>query len=320
MTPKVGILFINIGTPQSPTKEAVREYLAEFLSDPYLIDYPRWLWMPILNRIILKSRPARSAALYASIWEETGSPLMRFTTSIADKVQRVNPDWQTAVGMRYGSPSIRDGLQALADGGVEHLIIFPLFPQSSSTTSLTAIDEAQRQLTAGFSFEQITVIEEYHDHPAYIQSLANTIQREWTEGGQPEKLLFSFHGVPQRYITRKGEPYQDQCYTTAHLTAAELGLRPMDYIVSFQSRFGPEPWLTPYTDETLAELGDKGLDSLAVVCPGFAADCLETLEEIATEGRKEYEHAGGKGFRYIPAMNDRDEHIESLTAIIADVI
>ena len=316
----VGILFINIGTPQAPTEEEVREYLAEFLSDPYLIDYPRWLWMPILNRIILKSRPARSAALYASIWEETGSPLMRITKSIADKVQQTNPGWHTAVGMRYGSPSIRDGLQTLKDAEVNQLVIFPLFPQYSSTTSITAIEEAKRQLNTGFNFEQVKVIEEYNEHPAYIKALTDSIQREWVENGQPERLLFSFHGVPQRYVTRKGEPYQDQCYTTAHLTADRLGLQPKDYIVSFQSRFGPEPWLTPYTDETLAELGGKGLGSLAVVCPGFAADCLETLEEIAVEGQKEYEHAGGKGFRYISALNDSELHIQTLTNIITEIV
>jgi ferrochelatase len=317
---QVGILFINIGTPQAPTEEAVREYLAEFLSDPYLIDYPRWLWMPILNRIILKSRPARSAALYASIWEETGSPLMRITNSIANKVQQANLAWHTAVGMRYGSPSIKDGLQALADAGTEHLVIFPLFPQYSSTTSITAIEEVQRQLKSGFDFGLVTTIEEYHDHPAYISALAESIRHDMAQIGQPERLLFSFHGVPRRYITRKGEPYQDQCYATAHQAAEQLGLRPKDYMVSFQSRFGPEPWLMPYTDETLVELGGKSLNSLAVVCPGFAADCLETLEEIAGEGREEYEHSGGKGFRYISALNDSEGHIARLTEIISGVI
>ena len=320
MKSTTGILLINIGTPDSPTPEAVKTYLAEFLSDPYLIDYPRWFWLPILNRIILRSRPARSAALYASIWEEDGSPLLTITQAIADKLQQANPDWHTAIGMRYGSPSIRDGLERLANAGVDHLVIFPLFPQYSSTTSLTAIEETINQIEAGIDFGEVTIIEDYHDHPAYIQALVDSIQAEWAVTGKPEKLLFSFHGVPRRYITRKGEPYQDQCCATAALAADRLDLHADEYLVSFQSRFGPEPWLTPYTDETLEELGAQRLKSLGIVCPGFAADCLETLEEIAVEGRETYEEAGGEGFRYIPALNDSSGHIQALSAVIADAL
>ena len=220
--------------------------------------------------------------------------------------------------MRYGNPSIRTGLEHLADAGVEHLVIFPLFPQYSSTTSQTAIEETIKQLDAGFDFKQVTVIEEYHDHTAYIQALVDSIQVEWAVTGKPEKLLFSFHGVPRRYITRKGEPYQDQCCATAALVADRLGLQSDQVMVSFQSRFGPEPWLTPYTDETLEQLGAHRLHSLGVVCPGFAADCLETLEEIAVEGRDTYQEAGGKGFRYIPALNDSSGHIRTLAEIIFD--
>lgn len=320
MNQETGILLLNIGTPDSPTPEAVKTYLAEFLSDPYLIDYPRWLWLPILNRIILRSRPARSAALYASIWEKDGSPLLTITQSIADKLQQANPDWHTAIGMRYGNPSIRSGLEQLSAAGVEHLVIFPLFPQYSFTTNLTAIEHTIKQLEAGLSFEQVTIIEDYHDHPAYIQALVDSIRAEWAVSGKPEKLLFSFHGVPKRYITRKGEPYQDQCCATAALAADRLGLQADEYRVSFQSRFGPEPWLTPYTDETLEELGAHRLNSLGIVCPGFAADCLETLEEIAVEGRQTYEEAGGEGFRYIPALNDSSGHIQVLSAVIDDAL
>jgi ferrochelatase len=320
MNKETGVLLLNIGTPDAPTPEAVREYLAEFLSDPYLIDFPRWFWLPILNKIILRSRPARSAALYASIWQESGSPLLTATQSIAEKIRQANPGWHIAVGMRYGCPSIREGLDQLAAAGVDHLVIFPLFPQYSSTTNLTAIEHTFKQIEAGFNFEEITVIEDYHDHPAYIRALAASIKTEWAVSGQPERLLFSFHGVPRRYVTRKGEPYQDQCCATAALVADQLSLQSDEYIVSFQSRFGPEPWLTPYTDETLEELGAHKLDRLGVVCPGFAADCLETLEEIAIQGREVYEESGGEGFRYIPALNDSELHIQALSAVIADAL
>lgn len=320
MTPKIGILIINIGTPDEPTEDALRRYLAEFLGDPYVIDYPRWLWNPILNRIILRSRPAKSARLYAKIWQPEGSPLLLTTQAIADGIARREPDFLIAVGMRYGEPSISRALEELLRRGAEHLVVLPLFPQYSSSTTGTARQAVSSELDGGLTFQSVTIIEEYHQHPAYINALEASIQQAWEETGKPEKTVFSFHGVPRRYITRKGEPYQEQCRVTADLTAARLGLEQDEYLVTFQSRFGPETWLTPYTDEALAALGAENCLSLSVLCPGFAADCLETLEEIAIEGRETYEDAGGENFEYIPALNEREVHINALIQILRDNI
>ena len=320
MNLKTGILLLNLGTPDAPTPEALRRYLAEFLGDPYVVDYPRWLWNPILNNIILRTRPARSARLYASIWEETGSPLLNISQSIALRLNKKNPDLMTTIGMRYGHPSIREALAALQQYGIEHLVIFPLFPQYTSTTSTTAIEHSKQVLQSGFKFKKVTIIQEYHDHRAYITALAASIKQSWDHTGKPEKLLFSYHSIPKRYITRKGEPYRDHCYTTSALTAQLLGLSPDDYLVAFQSKFGPEPWLSPFTDDTLVEMGKKGTPSLNVICPGFATDCLETLEEIAIEGKHQFQSAGGGDFHYIPALNDSDLHIQALSEIVMKAI
>ena len=318
MNRQLGILLINIGTPAAPTEKAVYKYLAEFLGDPYVVDYPRWLWKPILNRIILRTRPERSARLYAEIWQKEGSPLLTTTRSIAGKLARREPDFLVSVGMRYGDPSIRRGLEELRERGAQHLVVLPLFPQYSSSTTETARKEVLAQIDAGINFETVTFIESYHNHPAYIRALAASIRQVWEADGKPEKTLFSFHGVPRRYITRKKEPYQDQCRETAALTARQVGLAQPEYLITFQSRFGPEAWLTPYTEEALAALGADSCTGLSVLCPGFAADCLETLEEITIQGREVYENAGGKNFQYISALNDREEHLDALVEIIRD--
>lgn len=320
MTKQTGILLLNLGTPDAPTPEALRSYLAEFLGDPYVVDYPRWLWNPILNHIILRTRPARSAKLYASIWQEDGSPLLTITQSIAAKLNQQNPDFHIVVGMRYGQPSVQEALQELQQKDIHELIVLPLFPQYTSTTSTTAIEHVKKSLQEGFNFHRVTFIEEYHDHKAYIMALAASIRQAWQQTGKPEKLVFSFHSIPKRYVTWKGEPYQEQCYTTAALTAQQLELRPEEYQVVFQSKFGPEPWLSPFTDDTLEELGAAKTGSAHVVCPGFAADCLETLEEIAIEGKHEFQSAGGGDFHYIPALNDSDLHIQALNEIILKVL
>ncbi|MEJ2759060.1 MAG: ferrochelatase, partial [Anaerolineales bacterium] len=317
---KTGILILNLGTPDAPTEEALYRYLKEFLGDPYVVDYPRWRWGAILNWIILRVRPAKSAALYREIWGEEGSPLLVITEAIAAGLAERETDWQIEVGMRYGNPGIRQGLEALSAGGVTHLVVLPLFPQYSTSTTETAKQAVYAALESLPPFEQVTFVEDYHRHPAYISALAESISETWSETGQAEKLLFSFHGVPERYVTRKGEPYREQCLRTAVLTAGQLGLSQDDYVVSFQSRFGPEKWLTPYTDEVLAALGAQGTGSLGVVCPGFAADCLETMEEINIQGREVYEAAGGKGFHYIPALNERAGHVEALAAILRDAM
>lgn len=320
MNYKAGVLLLNLGTPDAPTSEALHRYLAEFLGDPYVVDYPHWLWRPILNGIILRTRPAKSAKLYASIWGEGGSPLLTITQAIAGKLGQHNPDLKFAVGMRYGSPSVREALAALQQAGIQELVVLSLFPQYTSSTSTTAIEHTQKALQEGFSFRKVTFIEDYHDQRAYIQALAASIRKEWEKTGQPEKLVFSFHSIPKRYVTRKGEPYQDHCYTSAALTARELGLSPDEYLVAFQSKFGPEPWLSPSTADTLTELGSAVTGSLHVICPGFAADCLETLEEIAVEGKHQFRSAGGGDFHYIPALNDSELHIQALSEIIRQAI
>ncbi len=316
---KTGLLLINLGTPAAPTEESVRDYLAEFLSDPYVVDYPAWMWQPILNRIILKRRPARSARLYAKVWQEKGSPLLFYTEALAEKMAEKRPEMAVAVGMRYAQPSIARALSALHAQGVAHLIVFPLFPQYSETTTGTALAQT-RELLYAASFQQVSYINDYHDHAAYVQAVADSIRAVWAQHGQPAKTLFSYHGIPARYVTRKGEPYLDQCHATSKLVAKNLQLAEDAYVVAFQSRFGPEKWLTPYTDETLTALGNEKCPSLQAVCPGFAADCLETLEEIAQEGKLQYAEAGGQNFHYVPALNDADAHAEALLQIVDDAV
>ena len=320
MCQRHGVLLINIGTPDAPTKQAVTVFLSEFLSDPYVVDYPRWLWKPILEKIILRTRPKKSARNYAKIWKESGSPLLYITRSIASKLEKLNPDWQVAIGMRYGNPSIKNGLHELIEEGVTQLVILPLFPQYSSTTSLTALRHTEKQIASASGFHTVTTIESYHDHPAYISALAGSIEEAWSLTGKPAKTLFSFHSVPQRYIKKKGEPYQTQCYETFRLVSEKVGLEVSETAISFQSRFGPEPWLKPYTDETLMTLGAEACKNIHVLCPGFAADCLETLEEIAIQGKNLFTQAGGEKFHYIPALNDNENHIQALSEIIIGAI
>jgi ferrochelatase len=316
-----GILLLNLGSPSAPTPEAVKPYLEEFLSDRYIVDYPRWLWIPILKGIILKTRPARSAALYGNIWTEHGSPLIYFTESIAQQLQvRLNSESERDIpvkaGMRYGSPSIADRIVELAASGVGRLIVLPLFPQYSTTTTQTGLDavyEGIYKLSTQFDLE---VVKDYHDHPAYIEAVAESIRHDWDRHGQPEKLLLSFHGVPKRYC--KFDPYVEQCKHTARLIAEALELPDMGWAYAFQSRFGPEPWVQPYTDETLKQWGSAGAKSVSVAAPGFAVDCLETLDELAREARLEFNEAGGESFRYIPALNDTPGHINLLATILRE--
>lgn len=316
MNKKIGVLLINLGSPAEPTESAVREFLAELLSDPYVVDYQRFLWKTILNGIILKTRPRKSAKLYKSIWVKDGSPIITITKSIAALISEQKPSWIVSVGMRYGEPSIHDALIKLKNSGVEHLVVLPLFPQYSLTTSKTIIKYVNRLKDSGIYFDHVTTISDYHQNTFYIHALVSTIKADWGVNGKPNKLVFSFHGVPQRYISKKMSPYQTQCQTTADMTANNLGLSKSEYIVSYQSRFGPEKWLSPNTKEILNELGKKKIDKLSIICPGFAADCLETLEEIAIKGKENYYCSGGKNYTYIPALNDQEIHIQTLIKII----
>ncbi|MDH5506125.1 MAG: ferrochelatase [Anaerolineae bacterium] len=316
---RIGLLLTNIGSPQAPTPRALRKYLKEFLSDARIIDWPRWIWLPILHTIILTFRPRRSARLYQNVWTSDGSPLLftleRQARLLTETLAAQNSqDIAVEIGMRYGSPSIAAGLRSLRKQGVGRILVLPLFPQYSSTTTASTLDAVFDELKTWWALPELRTVNSYHDHPTYINALAHSIQARWSEHGQPEKLLFSFHGVPARF-NDTGDPYLAECLRTSRLVAHQLDLPDSAWHTSFQSRFGPEPWLQPYTDATLHAWGAAGLSSVNVVCPGFSADCLETLDEIDREARESFIHAGGKEFAYIPALNDQAGHIAALAAI-----
>ena len=319
LSPAIGVLLTNIGTPAAPTPAALRPYLAEFLSDPRIVELPRWLWLPVLHGVLLNVRPARSARLYQNIWTEQGSPLLITLRQQAEGLrrelgQRLGDRLSVAIGMRYGHPSIAEGLRELRAAGARRMLIFPLFPQYSATTTATTFDAVFDELQAWRWMPELRTISHYHDHPAYVTALAQSIRERWAAHGRSKYLVFSFHGIPRRYA-EAGDPYQEECRTTARLVAGQLGLRDEEWRISFQSRFGPVEWLKPYTDDLLVELGRDGAQGAHVVCPGFSADCLETLDEIGREARHVFETAGGRGFHYIPALNDRPEHIAALVEI-----
>ncbi len=314
-----GVLLVNLGTPDAPTPEAVRRYLAEFLWDPRVVDVFRPLWWLILNGIVLRTRPAKSAALYAKVWTDEGSPLMVHSRRQREALEGVLAETMgrpvpVALGMRYGTPSLADGLAALQAGGCARAVVLPLFPQYSISTT-ASIEARLKELTATGTFPTQAVLD-YHDHPAYIAALAASVRDAWKVAGPGDRLLISFHGTPVRYRDRKGDPYFGQCRTTARLLARTLGLADDKWLMAFQSRFGREPWLQPYTDEVLREWAGSGVSKVDVICPGFPADCLETLEEIATTYREQFLAAGGSGFRYVPALNERPDHMAALAELL----
>lgn len=318
----LGVLVTNVGTPEAPEPGAVRAFLSEFLGDRRVIDYPRWLWLPLLHGLILRVRPRRSARLYRSIWTQDGSPLKIIMESIATNLEsQVTTSSEQPVvveiGMRYGQPSIAVGLEKLRAAKVDKIVIFPLYPQYSWTTTGTTFDAVFQTLQSWPRVPGLELISDYHDHPAYIHALEERIKADWGDEGPPQQLLMSFHGIPQRY-TRNGDPYPQQCEKTAWLLAESLNLPKQAWSFSYQSRFGPEAWLQPYTDETLQTYGRQGLESLHVVAPGFSVDCLETLEELQEEGREIFHTAGGGSFRYLPALNDSRLHIEALAQILQE--
>jgi ferrochelatase len=318
---KTAILLVNLGTPDAPTAPAVRRYLAEFLGDPRVVEIPRLVWLPILYGIILVTRPAKSAAKYATVWTPEGSPLKVHTERQAKLLRgllgtRGNKDIVVAWAMRYGSPSVAATLDALKQQGVTHTQVLPLYPQfaGSTTTSVyDAIDAWEKRNPDAMQFGRIS---SYPDHPGYIKALAGSINDHWMNQGRGDKLVMSFHGIPQRSVDR-GDPYANECRRTADLLAAELGLAPERWMLTFQSRFGKAAWLQPYTQPTLEQLARDGLKSVDVVCPGFTSDCLETLEEINMECREAFLHEGGKEFNYIPCVNERADWIAALAEIAA---
>ncbi len=319
---RTGILLVNLGSPDAPTTPALRRYLAEFLGDPRVVEAPRWLWWFALHGVILRIRPPRSAKSYARIWTDEGSPMdspliaisHRQTEALRAKFTGDN-NVVVELAMRYGNPSIASALAKLQQAGVEQLVVLPLYPQYSATTTASVFDEVCRVLQQQRAIPGLVFVREYYQRDAYINAVASSIEQHWRKHGRAQKLLFSFHGIPQRYVDA-GDPYAEQCKQTAEHIAARLQLQTEQWMLVFQSRFGREPWLQPYCDKTLEALPQQGVKSVDVVSPGFAADCLETLEEIDMENREIFLQAGGEQFHYIAALNDRPEHIDALYDIV----
>lgn len=315
-----GVLITNLGTPDAPTPAALRKYLAEFLSDPRVIEVPKFIWWFVLHGIILRTRPKRSAEAYEKVWTENGSPLLDISLKQANKLQKELEQKfpgtvKVELAMRYGNPSIQSGLEKLRNANANRILIFPLYPQYSAATTASTFDAIADELKTWRWIPELRMINHYHDNPDYIEALADSINKHWQTNTKPEKLLFSFHGMPQHYIDA-GDPYFCECQKTARLVAEKLQLNKDEYLVTFQSRFGPRQWLQPYTDITLKELAANGTKHVQIVCPGFSADCLETIEEIDMQNRDFFIEAGGEKFSYIPALNDDDKHIQALSKLI----
>ncbi len=318
--PATGVLLVNLGTPEAPTAKAVRPYLSQFLSDPRVIEYPRWLWQLILHGIILRVRPRRSAAAYASIWTERGSPLRVLSESLAAGMQaelarRCKGPVRVALAMRYGQPDVSSVVTRMQREGVRRLLVLPLYPQYSATSTGSVIDAVADTLKSLRWPPELRIVNDYHAMPGYLDALAASVRAHWERHGRGDRLLLSFHGIPERYHVN-GDPYYCQCRATARLLGERLGLAADDMVVSFQSRVGRERWLHPYTDVTVRELGARGVRTLDVLCPGFAVDCLETLEEVAMQNRDFFIEAGGQSLRYIPALNDATSHVTALTDLV----
>ena len=313
---KTGILLANLGTPDAPTPGAVKRYLRQFLSDKRVVDTSRLLWWPLLRGVILPIRCPRVAKLYQSVWMEEGSPLMVYSRRQQQALAARLPDTPVALGMSYGSPSLASAVDDLLAQGVEHIVVLPLYPQYSCSTVAAVWDELARILAKKRAIPGISFIRDYAEHPDYIHALAASVRASFAVHGEPDLLLLSYHGIPQRYANQ-GDDYPQRCRDTTRELVSALGLPPERVMMTFQSRFGREPWLTPYTDETLKMLGEKGTKHIQVLCPGFAADCLETLEEIAVQNREIFLEAGGKQYEYIPALNADAAHIEMMVNLTA---
>ena len=319
---KTGILLVNLGTLDAPTAQAVRIYLKEFLSDPRVVEMPRAIWWLILNGIILNTRPKKSAAKYASVWLKEGSPLRVYTEKQTTLLQgylgqRTKAPFLVDYAMRYGNPGISQVLRKFKEQSCQRILIVPMYPQYAASTTATVCDAVFSELQRMRNIPALRIIRDFHDNPGYIKALANNVNDYWMKNGRPEKLLMSFHGLP-RYTLDKGDPYHCECHKTGRLLAQQLGMKPEQYAISFQSRLGNAEWLKPYTSATLKELGKQKIRRVDVICPGFVADCLETLEEIALEGKKEFQHAGGGEYHYIPCLNDRNDWMHALTELVMD--
>lgn len=317
---KLGVLLTNLGTPDEPTPKALRRYLSEFLSDPRVVEIPRLIWMLILHGIILRVRPKKSAHAYQSVWTDQGSPLLIHTKAqtkaLSEKLaEKYGESLIVDCAMRYGQPAIKDVIQKMLEQGVRRLVVLPLYPQYSGSTTASTFDALAKDFSARRWLPELRFVNGYYDHPLYIKALAAQIKKHWQEHGQADKLILSYHGVP-KFFLEKGDPYYCQCQVTSRLLIEELGVDPESIITTFQSRFGKAEWLKPYTEQTLKALPEQGTKSVQIMTPGFAADCLETLEEIAVENRDYFLEAGGQEYQYIPALNSEPEHIDALNDII----
>ena len=313
---KKGVLIAYLGTPDSPDVLSVRRYLKEFLSDPRIIEVPKIIWWFVLNIFILNFRSFNSARLYKSIWTEGGSPLLVNCIKIKEKVQKSLPsNYQVALGMRYGNPSIKSALNELKEANCRDIEVITLFPHYSATTVGSIFDAVSTEIKSWRWVPSVKFLNSYHDNPLLIEILSKRIQKSFDSQGKPDKLVFSYHSIPKKYFD-SGDPYHCLCQKTSRLIAEKLSLDEKDYITAFQSRFGPSEWLKPYTSETMKSLPKEGTKSVQVVSPGFGVDNLETLQEIDIENKEYFEDAGGENFHYIPCLNDDDDHVEFLISLI----
>lgn len=317
-SPTTAVLLCNLGTPDAPTASALRRYLKEFLSDPRVVEIPRLVWWLILNGIILRVRPKRSAAKYATVWTDEGSPLKVWTQKQAAMLQGYLGERGFRIlvrpAMRYGSPAIARVLDELRAAGITRVLVLPLYPQYSGPTTASVSDAVFAWGTLSRRLPEFRFVNQYHDDPAYIGALARRVSDHWQRSGRPDRLVLSFHGVPRRTLLL-GDPYHCQCLKTARLLGEQLGVGKDELVVTFQSRFGKAEWLQPYTEPTLVALAKQGVKRVDIMCPGFTSDCLETLEEIAQEARAAFLGAGGVEFNYLPCLNDQHEWLLALTGI-----
>lgn len=319
---KIGVLLVNLGTPDDCDVKSVRRYLKQFLSDPRVVEAHPVLWWLFLNVILLNTRPKKTAAAYQSIWSEEGSPLLKISMQQSKALQiNLNQKYGenlycVELGMTYGKPSVSTAMLNLKNAGCTKLIVLPLYPQYSGSTTAATFDAVSHEMKKWRQIPELRMINHYYDHPAYIDALAVSIKQFWTNNKQADKLIMSFHGIPQEYIDN-GDAYYFECQQTAKLLAKRLQLNDEQWMLTFQSRLGPKKWLTPYTDLTLKDLAaNKNVSSVQIICPGFSADCLETLEEIAIENKHVFISNGGKEYDYIPCLNEHKNHIKMMQQLI----
>lgn len=314
--PSTGVLLTNLGTPAAPTAAALRPYLKEFLSDPRVIELPKWKWWPILHGIILRVRPAKSAKLYQSVWTPEGSPLLQISLAQAKTLGALLGDTATVkLAMRYGQPAIGNVLREFQDQGINRIVVLPLYPQYAGATTGSTFDAVVQEIGTWRWIPQLHFLNSYHDHPLYIHALADSIRTHIKQHGEPERLLLSYHGMPQRYLDG-GDPYYCFCQKTSRLVQENLGWEKARCITSFQSQFGREQWIKPDTSGTLQKLAAEGIKKVALICPGFSADCLETIEEIGVENKAVFIGAGGESYHYIPALNNEKSHMDLIAALV----